>query len=133
MKLNYKLKLIAVAVVFGVGVGFANARPTTNSLTTSVTQNSDSWVMVKNENGINVYFSKYDFNNKSYLEVKFENTTNQEINFTWSLTKNSTLISNETNTSVEALGTIGRPDTSVLIPINNGETFNSFSLTVNLK
>ncbi len=124
-------KLILVVFVLG---GTAVNTIANNPITTEIaTESSDNFVLIKNENGINVYFSKYNLNDKSYLEVRFENTTNQEINFTWVLTKNSELIINKTNTSVGSLAKIGRPDTSILIPINNGETFNDFSLTINLK
>jgi len=135
MKLNYKLKLIVVAVV--LGIGHANASQT-NKQTTTITQNSDNWVMVQNEKGINVYFSKYKLDETSYLKIKFENTANQSIDFVWSLNKNSEPIvisvdeMHEMKTQLET-GNSKFYGIELLYPINNEESLSDFSVIINIK
>jgi len=133
MKLNYKLKLIAAAVVLGVGVSHANARQTTSlSAITSITQNSDSWVAIENQDGIKVSCTQFNLNGVSYLKVKFENTTNQLIDFLWSLKEGNEVVVNETRTTVKANSFV-ETDNNTLILFNNGDSYADFSFNIKLK
>ena len=127
-----KLKLIAVAVVLGVCVSHANASQTTNLLTTSIAQNSDSWVAIENQEGIKVSCTQFNLNGVSYLKVKFENKTNHEINFSWSLNEGNEVVVNETRATVKANGFI-ETDNTTLILFNNGDSqaLFSFNLKIN--
>jgi len=132
MKLNYKLKLIAVAVVLGVGVSHANASQI-NNLPTTITQNSDNWVMVQNENGVQTFFMKKTINGAIQIRIKFVNTTNEIINFVWSLNKKSNLFFENVTNSINPLSFIEIDETTMMVPLKNGESFDDFSVTINLK
>ena len=84
MKSNYKLKLFTAIIVLGISLGNAVAYTPTLIPTTVYAENSDSWVLVQNEKGINIYFSEFQLDGNSYLKIKFENTTNNIVDFSWS-------------------------------------------------
>lgn len=132
MKLNYKLKLIASTVVLFVGVSYANASQTTTLSITNIAQKSDSWIAIENQDGIKVSCTPFELNGVSYLKVKFENTTNQLIDFSWSLKEGGETVVNETTYSIKANSSI-ETDNNTLILFNNGDSqaLFSFNLKIN--
>jgi hypothetical protein len=133
MKKIYKFNLFTVLVVAGVSIGSANAfNP--NTIPTKIISNySDNWVEVQNENGITIFFSKIKQGENTYLKIKFENKTNTSIDFSWSLIKNDRPIVNKSYNKIDASNSIEIYDASMLVSINNGESYDDFSVTINLK
>jgi hypothetical protein len=134
MKLSYKLKLIAVALVLGVAVGHANASQTTNLSTTSVAQKSDNWIQVQNENGIKIYFLEYNLNGNSYLRIKFENVTNKTAHFNWTLiNKNSENVISDDISGLDSNSSTETIHSAHAVLLKNGESLNDFSINLNFK
>ena len=129
MKRHYKFYLFtAFAIAFSASIISANTFDT-NTKTTS--NNSDNWVEIQNKNGIKVLFTRYLLDGNSYLKIKFENQTNEKINFNWSLTnKDSKVLINNQTTEIIANTAIIIYDATMQISINNGETINDFSINI---
>lgn len=132
MKLNYKANLIASAILLGISIGHVTAGQTKSHFDTAINHNSDSWVAIENINGITVICTPFELNGVSYLKVRFENKTNHEINFTWSLNDGVETVVNETKYSVKANDFI-ETDNNTLILYNNGasQALFSFNLKIN--
>ena len=134
MNLNYMRKLILVAVVLVVGIGYANANPITNSLTTSIAQNSDNWVLINSNGEIKVFLMETSgTDGVTLLKIKFENTSNQLINFNWSIDKESESLFKDVSNRLEPLGFIEIDPVKILIPINREESYKDFSIMINIK
>ena len=129
MKRHYKFYLFtAFVIAFSASIISANTFDT-NTKTTS--NNSDNWVEIQNKNGIKVLFTRYLLDGNSYLKIKFENQTNEKINFNWSLTnKDSKVLINNQTTEIIANTAIIIYDATMQISINNGETINDFSINI---
>ena len=128
------LKLFTALVIAGVSIGGTNASNPNPTSTTIITENSDKWVEVQNENGIKIFFSKFELNNQSYLKIKFENTTTQSVELTFDIKKQSELFVKGFSTSIGAQTSIELTDyNSIVIAINNGETCKDFSIVTNFK
>lgn len=105
----------------------------TNNFETEITsENSDSWIAIHNQNGIKVICTPFELNGVSYLKVKFENTTNQTINFSWTLNEGNETVVNETTYSIKANSSV-ETDNNTLIHFNNGasQALFSFNLKIN--
>ena len=130
MKLNYKLKVFLFAFVFGV---FTNVTVANNPNQLKITsENTDSWIAIENQNGIKVTCTPFELNGVSYLKVKFENTTNQTIDFSWTLNEGGETVVNETTYSIKAKSYV-ETDNNTLILFNNGasQALFSFNLKIN--
>ena len=130
MKSNYKLKLFTAIIVLGISLGNAVAYTPTLIPTTVYAENSDRWVLVQNEKGINIYFSEFQLDGNSYLKIKFENTTNNIVDFSWSLFKNSKPINNVLTNKVDASNSIEFFDATMPISLSNGETLKNFTINI---
>ena len=124
------LKLVAALFVAGVMVGNANAYHPTSTATITIAENADNWVEVQTQNGIKIYFSETELNGKSYLKIKFENTTAQEIEFSCAVIKDAESILNASTNKIEALSSIS--DESLLVPFGPGETHADFSFNIKI-
>lgn len=93
---------------------------------------TDTWVKVKEENGIETYYMQTAKDGVFQLRIKFVNTTNDVINFVWTLNKKSDLLFNEIKNKIEPLGSIEKNETLV-IPISSQESFSDFSLNINIQ
>lgn len=103
MKLNNNLGSIIIGFLM-----FAVMFETSAAIITTevIEGNSDSWVAASNQKGIKLTCTPYEYKGKTYLKVKFENTTNQIMNFSWSLSYGSEIVVNFTKASVPANGYI---------------------------
>lgn len=130
MKTNYKLKIVLIAFVLGV---FANVTVANKPIQIEInTNNSDSWVAVHNQKGIKVTCIPFELNGVSYLKVKFENTTNQTIDFSWTLNEGNEMVVNEKTYSVKANSFI-ETDNTLLISQNNNSTQADYLFNIQLK
>ena len=104
----------------------------TNNFKTEITsENSDSWVAVQNQNGIKIICTPFEQNGVSYLKVKFENTTNQTIDFSWTLNEGGETVVNETTYSVKANSSV-ETDNNTLIFFNPGDSQALFSFNIKI-
>ena len=103
---------------------------TNNIKTEIISENSDEWVEIKNENGVKVYIKEYTHTDGTLaLKVKFENSTNQEVKLTWSLiNKNSKKSLVENHSVIEPEGFLVFINEENPIPVNYGETVNDLSI-----
>ena len=128
---NYKPYLITMAIALFGTIGVANA--TQNSIPTTTTIEAiGDWVEVHNANGIKVSFADYEsYTGELCLKIKFENTTNQSVSLSWTLTHNDTQTVVRTNTAeVGANASVEFIDSQTPITIGVGETSSSFSIAV---
>ncbi|MBL4755893.1 MAG: hypothetical protein JKY52_20150 [Flavobacteriales bacterium] len=132
MRKNYKLKLFTALVVTGVSFGSVNAFNPNPNPTIIITENSDIWVEVQNERGIKVSFTSYQLDDNFYLKIRFENLTNENLRFVWSLTnKDAKILINKYVNQVDSNKSIDFTDLTMPILIGEGETVKDFSITVN--
>lgn len=112
-----------------------SATMATNNINTEATSEiPDNWELVRNEQGVNIYYCSVLVNGETQLKIKFQNSTNAHLNFNWSLIKNKniSLIENYTN-SIKPLNSIEFIDLTMPIQLNDGDNFNDFSITLKIK
>ncbi|MDQ3191704.1 MAG: hypothetical protein M3Q58_08930 [Bacteroidota bacterium] len=131
MNLNHRLKIFATILFSGILFSHVCAHNLSEVNEKIVVSNSENWVTVQNVNGIKILFSEIEKEGKTYLKIQFQNTTNEEIQFSWSLNKSARTVINESNSIIKALGSVDI-DNNLLIPFNNGDTYADFSFNINL-
>ena len=126
MKLNYKFKVCLMAFAF---IFIGSTAIATNNLKTEITsESSDSWELVKEENGIQISFLEFNEDGKSYLKIKFENGSSDSLKFEWRLNKGAEIIViNSTSLEIKSLGIEIK---KVFIP---KEILGDLSITMNFK
>lgn len=92
-----------------------------------VGEKSFEWTKVQNNEGIVVSFANHEMDGKNYLRIRFENTTNEFAQIAWVLKKNNQVLINETSNEILDNGSTMYDETK-LIPINEGESFENFSI-----
>jgi len=129
MKLNYKLKVCLMVIGFSFIGSISMA---TNILEAKVfTQNSESWVMVKNENGIKIYLKEEILPEGRFIAIKFENNSTTEISFSWELTKNEKIAqkgSDKITLNVNESEVFFDP--TLMLKLENDETINHISINI---
>jgi hypothetical protein len=134
MKKNYKLKLFMTFLVIGVSVGNMNAHILSELTTKTIVADSDNWVIVQEENGVTISFSEYEIGGITYLKVKIENATNQQVTFSIDIKKKEEVFVDAFTNKISAQTSIELKDfNSIVIPINKGESFKDFSVAINFK
>lgn len=136
--MNIKTRGMMLVAAFGLLCGNAGATHLQPSPETIKVENSDQWVMIQNENGIQVYFTKYKLEEEYFLKIKFENTTNQPINFIWRLSKNNEFVIITEDSMAEIYTELAPSETktfgeNVFININKSASYKDFSITTTLK
>lgn len=91
------------------------------------------WEEIKQENGVKVYYTLVEENGNKFLKVKFENTTNTVINFNWTLKNNTEVIVTEKTNKIEAGQSIEIYDATMLVPFQNGDSFQNYSILISKK
>lgn len=91
------------------------------------------WEEVKQENGVKVYYTLVEENGNTFLKLKFENTTNTVINFNWTLKNNTEVIVTEKTNKIEAGQSIEIYDATMLVPFQNGDSFQNYSILISKK
>lgn len=94
---------------------------------------TEVWEEVKQENGVKVYYTLVEENGNTFLKVKFENTTNTVINFNWTLTNDTEIVVAEKSNKIEAGQSIEIYDATMLIPFQNGDSFQNYSILISKK
>jgi len=126
------LKLFTVLVIAGVSIGGANAVNPNPTSTTIITENSDNWVEVQNENGIKVYFSEFQQDGKTYLNIKFENNSSKNQDIKWSLFGGNTeVVINNFNSHIDANSEVEFYNPTLMIELKQGNTLSDFSIQIN--
>jgi len=134
MKPNYTLKLFIV-VVLSSFLGSVSALTLELIPTTIITVKSDNtWQEIKTENGIKTSYTKHNVKGISYLKVKFENLTNQDIQFNWTLSnkKGDVLIKDESS-RVKSNSFVEFISTTKLVLIKKSEDLQDFPISINLQ
>lgn len=99
---------------------------------TKTTQSTDEWVMIQDQNDIKVYLKEEVLPEGHFVSVKFENNSNTEVSFSWSLYHTKKLVQEySSNLTVKAKGSEIFFDPTVMIQLKKNETLNEFS--INLK
>lgn len=94
---------------------------------------TEVWEEVKQENGVKVYYTLVEENGNTFLKVKFENTTNTVINFNWTLKNNTEVVITEKTNKIEAGQSIEIYDATMLVPFQNGDSFQNYSILISKK
>ena len=126
------------ALVFSstANVSVENTNQTSPEWITSITNERST--LIHTSNGINVYGSIVTKNNSSYIELSFENTTPQKIEFIWSILKNDELIMITEDEMGEVVSSLNPNSTfkasnNIFIPIFENESLKDFSVQIKLK
>ncbi len=61
----------------------------TNQSIITIDENLNEWVLVKEENGIKVYLQVIKINEDNFISIKFENISDNNISFSWTLLNNN--------------------------------------------
>ena len=94
---------------------------------------TEVWEEVKQENGVKVYYTLVEENGNTFLKVKFENTTNTVINFNWTLKNNTEVVITEKTNKIKAGQSIEIYDATMLVPFQNGDSFQNYSILISKK
>jgi len=127
--------MVKTGILLGVSifsvVFFHGKTIASNTIRTTMSMNlSEVWEEVKEENGVKVYYSLIEENGRTFLKVKFENTTNTVINFNWTLTNDTEIVVAEKSNKIEAGQSIEIYDATMLIPFQNGDSFQNYSILI---
>jgi hypothetical protein len=134
MRKNYKLKLFTVLVIAGVSIGGANAFNPNLTSTTIITENSDNWVEIKNENGLKISLKDEVLASVRYISIHFENNSNKEISFSWELNQGGKLIkSNDSTNRVRPNGGTLIIDSTSGIKLLSSDLITDFDVNIILK
>lgn len=93
---------------------------------------SDEWVLVKHELGINVYFSAYNEDSKILgLIIKFENTLDNDVKVYWSLRKGDIYYIQNVELLIgsQKINTIG--NTTMIAPFDKEDLLKDFIINFN--
>lgn len=83
-----KLMIFPVLAFLTIGYLKAEDKIEQNNEYTKIDENLNEWVLVKEDNGIKVYFSIFkESEDINLLRIKFENTLNQDVKMYWTLKK----------------------------------------------
>ncbi|MBL1231286.1 MAG: hypothetical protein COA31_001055 [Flavobacteriales bacterium] len=128
-----KMKSIVYPVLALLTIGYAKAeekREIKKEIIT-INENLNEWVLVKEEKGIKVYFLETTgTDGVTFLNVKFENTLNEVINFKWVLKKDSDSNVFENTAILEPFDSIELDQKKIMITINKEESRKDFSLNI---
>lgn len=95
----------------------------------TINKNLNEWVLVKEESGIKVYFMEVENKTNTYLRIRFDKSSTEDVVISWSLVKNEiVLIDNQIkmiNNSHEFNGEIP------LIEIKKNESLDDFLIKFN--
>ena len=133
-----KNKMVKTGILLGVSIfsmvffhGKTNAN---NTMSKVISINiKEVWEEVKQENGVKVYYTLVEENGNTFLKLKFENTTNTVINFNWTLKNNTEVIVTEKTNKIEAGQSIEIYDATMLVPFQNGDSFQNYSILISKK
>lgn len=129
LKTGMLLGVSIFSIVFFQGKTIAN-----NAMIKSISINlSEAWEEVKQEDDVKIYYTLVVENGNKFLKVKFENTTNSVINFNWTLKNNTEVIITEKTNKIEAGQSIEIYDATMLIPFQNGDSFQNYSILISKK
>lgn len=117
------------SIVFFQGKTIAN-----NTISKAISINlSETWEEVKQEDGVKIYYTLVEENGNKFLKIKFENTINSVINFNWTLKNNTKVVVTEKTNKIEAGQSIEIYDATMLIPFQNGDSFQNYSILISKK
>ena len=115
-----------------------NTAIATNNFKTEITsENSDSWELVKEENGIKIFFKEITGTDGAtdeitFLTIKFENTLNTTTSFSWSLMNDSKSIVKDVENTIAPLSSIEIDPATIMIYIDYG-SYKNYSIKTDLK
>jgi hypothetical protein len=85
-----EMKNLILIICMLLFVGSSFCKVSTYQIKTEKTEVNDTenWILIKTENGINVYYATYkETMDVSGLKIKFENTLDEDVKIYWSLRK----------------------------------------------
>jgi hypothetical protein len=126
-----KKEYLLLTAIF-LGSLSTNVTASTIDCSESSTITLEEWVKMKTENGINISVATSQLNGKSYLKIKFENTTQQDLDYSWTLTKNNQVLVKDMSQKVASGLSIEIFDATMLFEAN-ATTLKDFNITLNLK
>ena len=135
MKTIFKCGFNVLVVMLLLGTASTTALAS-NTYSTDPTEQHDDWVLVQQESGINVYFSKFSSNGDTFLKVKIENSTYENMNFTWNLLNNGSPVIVTEDSMQEVYTQLASAEsrtygTAFTITLNTEDTLEQFSIRFN--
>jgi hypothetical protein len=127
MKKEY---LLLMAIFLGSLISNVTASPLPCPKNSTITL--EEWVKVKTENGLDISIATSQLNGKSYLKIKFENTTEKSLDFSWTLVKNNHILVQDMSQKVANKVSIEIFDATMLFEANQN-TLKDFNIILNFK
>jgi len=134
-KLNTLLILPAALVL---GLSCQSALAANHELSTVIIPKDKidpDWTFIQSEHGISVSYSINTIGEEQFLTIQFENTSNNAIDFVWSMTKNNELVQITADEMSESRIQLAPNHTEIhdgtyLISINGSDEFSDFRITI---
>ena len=136
MKHTTTTRYLLAACLLGVFAMPVNANALENtSSSNEIVQPSDEWQHAQTLHGISISFSKIELKGEYFLSVRFENTTENQVDFIWSLEQNHErlmITSDEMSEAIVSLaaGKTVAFDGSYLIPMGSSADFSQFIVNI---
>lgn len=118
---------LALMTISSVSAGESNALINQSII---IDENLNEWVLVKEENGIKVYFMKVEEEGMCQVKIKFENTSVQNSKFNWSVSKGDNIIIDNQQTIVPANESEVFIDYTRPIMFSPNNYYNDFIITI---
>ncbi|MDF1673641.1 MAG: hypothetical protein P1U41_09050 [Vicingaceae bacterium] len=124
--------LILVICVFAFFLNNVDSKELVSSPLSNITTfNSNGWQLLKTENGINIYLATYVGDDGSvYLNIKFENISNQDVKKYWTLKKGSVVFLEDAELIIKTSSTYEVDKTTMMIPFNTNDSLEDFEITL---
>lgn len=119
-----------VLALLTIGYATAGEKSELNKESITIDENLNEWVLVKEENGIKVYFMKVEEEGMCQIKIKFENTGVQELKFNWSVSKGGNIIVDNQQIIVSANESEVFIDYASPIPFSPKDYFNDFIISI---
>lgn len=89
MKYNKTIRFMLTAFLLGISAMPASAQKPESAVLFSIPPStSEGWQHTQTIHGISISYSKIELNGKLFLTIRFENMTQNQLSFVWSLKRN---------------------------------------------
>lgn len=122
-----KTLIYPVLALLTIGYVKAGEKSELNKESITIDENLNEWVLVKEENGIKVYFTEYlEKDGVTLLKIKFENTLDQDVKVYWTLQKGDKYIFENVELIVSKKNIYQVDYTTMMVPLSKDDLLKDF-------
>lgn len=135
-KTNKQLKLAAALLLIGVSAMPLSAKELDyQASVVTISQPSNAWQHIKTENGLSISYATIEINGERFLSIRFENTTANQVDVTWTLNHNQQQVVITEDEMLEARVSLAPAETLMvdgthLIPMNPSDEMSDFTVSI---